>query len=746
VFELLFRHSPWAFRAGELAFGRGWPLWWLYSLVALGAVVIAATLLWRRRQLGPVRLAVLGLVQLLFLASVLLLLWRPVLNVEQIRERRNVVAVLVDTSGSMQEDTPVPRLEQARQALAAGPLDALARTSQLRLFGFAANAQPVESLAELRAGGAQTRIGDSLRTVLAMAGSVPLAGVVLVGDGAENGDSLSEADFAQLRAFGVPIHTVGVGPLQLTNDLELAQVSAPERAVAGETLTATVSIRHQQQKSARLRVYDGGRVIAAREVALNPAAGVTTLEVSFPSGEGGLRDLRFALDAAGGETNTLNNARAHLIEVSGERRSVLYIEGEPRWEYKFIRRATDGDAAVRLVSLVRATPNRYYRQGVSGPDELPDGFPATADKLFGYDAVIVGSLEAAALTETQHQALKAFVDRRGGSLLMLAGRDGLGDGGWATTPVGAALPAALPAQGAGRFTQRPGKARPTVYGNQTAIGRLDDDPQKNVVAWQGLPDLADQQALGPLRPAAVVLLESVAGTVTTPLLVTQRFGRGSTWLLATASTWRWRMRLPSEDKRHAEFWRQVVHALVVATPPRISLEAERRIVGDGTPLQLEAWVQDAEFKPVNDAQVKVQLLGEDGSESTQVLGSSGRGDGHYRAALAPQSPGLQRLQMTATRGKEVLGEALLHARRSDGQQEHFETQQHRALLERLAAETGGRYWTLQDLAGLPEAIRYSRAGMVERQTLDLWNLPIVFLWLLLLKCGEWLLRRVWRRL
>jgi hypothetical protein len=36
--------------------------------------------------------------------------------------------------------------------------------------------------------------------------------------------------------------------------------------------------------------------------------------------------------------------------------------------------------------------------------------------------------------------------------------------------------------------------------------------------------------------------------------------------------------------------------------------------------------------------------------------------------------------------------------------------------------------------------------MVERQTLDLWNLPIVFLWLLLLKCGEWLLRRAWRRL
>lgn len=745
MFELLFRHSPYAFRAGEIALGRGWPVWWLEAGIAVAAVLIAVTL-WRQRQLGALKLAALGLLQLAFVALVLLLLWRPVLNVEQIRERQNVVAVMVDTSGSMQEDAPQSRLVQSRDALSKGLLGELGKAAQIRLFGFAGGIEPVEKLEELRGGGVVTRIGDSLRTVLAMAGSVPLAGIVLVSDGAENGGSLTEADMAQIKSYGVPVHTVGVGPEQLSNDLELAQLSAPDHAVAGETLTATVSIRHQAQKSARLRVYDGGRVIAAQEVALNPAAGVTTMEISFPSGEGGLRDLRFVLDAAPGETNTLNNARSHLIEVSADRRSVMYIEGEPRWEYKFIRRAAEADPAVRLVSLVRATPNRYYRQGVSSAEELPDGFPATADKLFGYDGVIIGSLEAAALNEQQHAALKAFVDRRGGSLLMLAGRDGLGDGGWGAAPIGAALPAALPGQGAGRYTQKPSKARPTVYGLQSAIGRLDDDPQKNAAAWQGLPDLADLQPLGPLRPAAVVLLESVAGSATAPLLVTQRYGRGSTWLMAAATTWRWRMRLPHEDQRHSEFWRQLLHALVVQTPPRISLDAEPRISGDGAPVEIEATVQDKEFKPINDAVVDVEVSGEDGAHTVQHLASSGRGDGHYRAVITPPSEGLYRLQMTAMRGKESLGDAQVHARRIDGLVEHFETQQHRGLLERLASETGGRYWRLQDLAGLPEAIRYSRAGMIQRQTLDLWNLPIVFLALALLKGGEWLLRRAWRRL
>jgi hypothetical protein len=745
VFELFFRHSPYAFGAGEIALGRGWPLWWYAAglVVALGLVAFT---LWRQRQLGPLKLAVLGVLQIAFIAIALLLLWRPVLNVEQIRERQNVVAVMVDTSGSMQGDTPRTRLQQAQESLSAGPLEALSRAAQLRLFGFAGSAQPVEKLEELRGGGVVTRIGDSLRTVLAMAGSVPLAGIVLLSDGAENGDSLSEADIAQIKSYGVPIHTVGLGPEQLSNDLELAQLSAPDHAVAGETLTATVSIRHQAQKSTRLRVYDGGRVIAAREVALNPNAGVTTLEISFPSGAGGLRDLRFALDAAQDEPNTLNNARAHLIEISADRRSVMYIEGEPRWEYKFIRRAAEADPAVRLVSLVRATPNRYYRQGVSSADELPDGFPKTAEELFRYDAVVIGSLEAAALNEAQHAALKRYVDRRGGSLLMLAGRDGLGDGGWAAAPIGAALPAALPGQGGGRYTQKPGKARPTVYGNQSAIGRLNDDPQKNVAAWQGLPDLADFQPIGPLRPAAIVLLESVSGSAVSPLLVTQRYGRGSTWLLAAASTWRWRMRLPHEDTRHSEFWRQLLHAIVVATPPRISLDAEPRISGDGAPVELEATVQNEAFEPINDAVVDVTIEGDDGSRATQRLTATGRGDGHYRAVVTPPAEGLYRLQMSAVKGKDALGDASLHTRRIDGLLEHFETQQHRALLERLASETGGRYWSPQDLAGLPEAIRYSKAGMIERQTLDLWNLPIVFLVLLLLKGGEWLLRRAWRRL
>ncbi|MYJ96643.1 MAG: hypothetical protein F4053_13975 [Proteobacteria bacterium] len=85
-------------------------------------------------------------------------------------------------------------------------------------------------------------------------------------------------------------------------------------------------------------------------------------------------------------------------------------------------------------------------------------------------------------------------------------------------------------------------------------------------------------------------------------------------------------------------------------------------------------------------------------------------------------------------------------RRATGVSEHFQIQQNRPLLERVASLTGGRYFTLGQLDELPETIQFSEAGIVERELLDLWNMPFVFLLLLLLKAGEWVLRLFWGRL
>ncbi|MEP7245879.1 MAG: hypothetical protein ABI885_19685 [Gammaproteobacteria bacterium] len=791
MFPLFFKYSPWAYRAGEIAFASSWPLWLLAALIVAGCALITWSLS-RQRHLTAWRRVVLGSLQTALLAVLLVMLWRPVLLVERVRDRENVVAVVMDASASMAHgDQERSRLQESVSALQAGPLEAFRKSFGVRLFSFAGEVESLKQLREVPAPGPQTHIGDAVYSVMQTGATTPLSGIVLITDGAENGGTLSEERLTELASFGVPVHTVGVGPEKNTNDLELDSVTLADEASPGEVLNAEVSIRHDSKGKTRLRVYDGEKLLAASEVPLSADAGITTHSIELPAGEPGVRDLRFTLDPLPGERNTINNTRTHVIDVTPRRRNILYVEGEPRWEYKFIRRAVETDSSLRLASLVRATPNRYYRQGVDSPDELAKGFPLTVEELFAFDAVIIGSFEAPALNAGQHEMLKNFVDRRGGGLLMLAGRDGLSDGGWGGVPVAQTLPARLPEGSAKTFGQAAVRARLTPYGAESAVTRFDDDARKNVTAWNGLPPLADFQPLGRLKPGAIVLLEAVPegapnANRSQPLLAWQHYGRGTTYMFGTASSWRWKMRLPHEDQRHHTFWRQFLHELASGAPPRVSLTSASKVYDDERRVAVSTELHNERFEPINDAAVELTLTSDQGVTSTVQMMPSGQADGRYTAVMDAEAAGLYRLAMTArsrpsdTAGRKTAASGVLsrqsrvdssnssgpkspsdvagppdqkliaslqtHFRRNDGVVEHFGTQQNRPLLERLAASTGGRYWRLDQLDELPEAMRYSKAGIVERQTLDLWNLPAVFLLLLALKAGEWLLRLRWKTL
>ena len=135
---------------------------------------------------------------------------------------------------------------------------------------------------------------------------------------------------------------------------------------------------------------------------------------------------------------------AALVNVESDKRRVLYIEGEPRWEYKFIRRAEEDDRIVQLVSMLRTTENKIYRQGIQDPKELAEGFPTRAENLFAYQALVIGSVEATYFTPAQRELIREFVDRRGGGLLLLGGRFSLADGGWGVSNLADLLPVVLP--------------------------------------------------------------------------------------------------------------------------------------------------------------------------------------------------------------------------------------------------------------------------------------------------------------
>lgn len=747
MFEFLFNYSPATFANGTVFLASGWPVWLLILIALAGTGGLSLSLARRRESLGALKLAVLAVLQGAMLSILLVLLWQPALSTEQLRARDNAVAVVLDTSASMSYgEGEQSRLQQAVAALDEDVLGELDPSLGVRLYAFAESSLAIDSLEAVPAPGPATHIGDALLGVLREAGSSALSAVILVSDGADNSDALGPARLTEIAAFGVPVHTVGVGREVIDDDVELAGVRIPTDALPGSRLTAQVNVRHAGSGEAQLKVYDGDAILAAKTLQLPARGGVTTHLIDFDVGEAGVKDLRFTLDPLPGEANVVNNAQYRVIEIPAARRSILYLEGEPRWEYKFIRRALDEDSPIRLASLLRTTPNKFYRQGLDEATELEDGLPADREALFAYDALIIGSFEAAAFTPEQQEDIRDFVSERGGSLLMLGGLRGLGDGGWGNTVVAELLPAQLPDIDAPSFVRLRAKARLTDAGRESLITQFDADPERNQEMWEELPELADIQYLAALKPGAVVLLEAEIQNTAHPLLVQQRYGQGNVFVLATGGTWRWQMQMPSEDMRHEAFWRQVLQALVAGVPSPVQLRADRFYYGDSTEVALRAQVRDKRFEPVDAAEVVVTVS--TGTQApTEVAMQPVPGEpGVYSATIQAEQPGVYEFSADARVDGEPLGTGLFAVRREDGVAEHFAIQQNRPLLERLAQLTGGRYFTLDELDELPEAIRFSQAGIVETQILPLWNMPINFLLLMLLKAGEWLLRLFWGRL
>lgn len=745
MFEFLFKYPLAAFQKGEFLFASGWPVWLLavLAVAACGALLRHART--ARKRISGRALAAVVVLQALAVCLVLAMLWQPALAIQSLKNRQNAVAVLLDTSLSMSFDEGgASRLAQATEALDAHVLPALGEKFQVRLYGFAAAPERLESFADesLPAPGASSGIGESVLGVLRESTAVPLGALLVVSDGSDNTGRFGRDLMAEIRKYNVPVHTIGTGRERIAGDIELAEVTVAARSLPRSRISAQVTLRHDggANRPTRVTVRDGASVLASREVTLQAGEPVRREWIDFGAGEAGVRDLTFTAEPAQGEEITGNNTRRRVLDVPRRRRRILYAEGEPRWQYKFMRRAVQKDASVQLVTMLRTSTNKYYRQGVDTPDELEDGFPDEAEELFAYDALILGSFEAAFFSPKQQVAIRDFVSRRGGSLMMLAGPNGLGAGGWQNSELVDALPAALE-PGEGSFVREKVKVEVAPQGRDSLLCRLDQDPERNAELWAEMPELADFQRLGELKPAALTLLSARYGRDSLPLLVRQNYGRGKALIFATGGSWRWRMGLPSDDERHDTFWRQLLRSLAADTPGPVRLTSDRTNYADESRVRLRAEVRTKDYELANNADVSAVVTPDQGDARTVRLTPSPGESGVYEAEVDAAELGVYRVEATAHLAGERLGADALHLRREGGVAEYFHPERNASLLGRLASQTGGRYWELDELDGLPQEVRFSEAGISVREVLDLWDMPAVFLLLILLRGAEWLLRR-----
>ena len=450
LFEFLFKYRPLVFEEGDFTFRPT-----AVTYLATVAVVVAGGVSFRtyqrvRANSRTLDRVVLTGIRFAILALLLLCLFRPVLVLSRIVPQQNFLGVLIDDSRSMQiaDRDGQTRADFVTQQLgsAEGPLlAALADRFALRLFGFSSATDRIEAVADLAYDGTQTHLGQALTRAHEELAGVPLSGLVVLSDGADNADNPLGDALLPLQAAGVPVFTVGLGREEYARDIQLSRVETPRSVLKGAALVVDVVVAQTgyRGQAVTLQVEDEGRIVADQQVILPDDGEPTTVRVRFSASDAGPRLFSFRIAPELDEMVTQNNVRNALIVVEDTREKILYFEGEPRWEVKFLRRAVADDENLQLAVLQRTAENKFMRMDVEDAEDLVGGFPRTREELFGYRALILGSIEASHFTPDQLRMIADFVSERGGGLLMLGGQRSYAEGGYAGTPVADVLPVVL---------------------------------------------------------------------------------------------------------------------------------------------------------------------------------------------------------------------------------------------------------------------------------------------------------------
>lgn len=737
----------------------------------LTAAIVAAVLLLLAvrsiRRTTPRRRAILSALRAAAAVLVICALVRPSLVYTTRRKQPASLIVLADRSRSML--TPDAFGGGTRWSAAAGALEesteALRRLDagddfNVQVYSFAEAAEALD-LAALPGAlpetpdGRLTALGDVLRDVLLDHGGSPLAGLVLLSDGAVR--ALAPRDLppqlaARLYAdAGCPIYTVRFGEprgVSQARDAALNDLIAPQSVFVKNELSVAASATFRGL---------AGREIPVRlefeqaDGSLAPVAEV--LKTAEEDGERVRVDASFTPEAAGefklsmvveeqpGELVTSNNRLSTFITVKPGGLKVLYVEGVPRAEQRFLRRALDASPDIR-VDYEWIDP----RGRAGWPQEHAAWFEPGA-----YDIYLFGDVDSSVFREEDLAALAERIDA-GAGFGMLGGLRSFGAGGYAGTPLAAALPVEVQAYEATAWGDPPSETAqldgpvrllPSAAAGGAVLMRLAPGAA-NRAAWEQLPELLGGNRFSEVKPNATILGESAAGD---PLLVVGQYGGGRTLALSVDSTWRWAMQ--GDGETHRRFWRRVALWLAKQderTGDDVWLELPQRRYSPLAAVEFTAGSTGPEGEPSFDAELTAEVVAPDGTvASVPLLRDGDRYRGAFGGAVAA---GDYRLVVIGRRAGVEIGRAEARFLIYERDLELDNPAADPSLLASLSAataESGGKAIPPELLPELLEELRADPPDFdVETQTsTPLWNNWPFFLLLVGLLCADWYLRKRW---
>jgi len=770
---------------------EGLPMGWAFLIF----LALAAACIWAYQRYAPEVKPrwryLLTALRIAVIALFLILLVKPVLQVTINEPVRQTLLVLLDYSQSMQladRRTAAEDIERAEIATGekSGGEPAISRWDLLKklfvnprlnlwprlqekadvvFYRFGRDLTPLGPLRSEEGAAAQearalldsvtpdeaaTGVGEAVRQALDQNRGQVVGGMLLITDGASN-SGMPVAEAARMaREAGIPLFIYGVGVTSPV-DIALKEIHAPRLAFVKERVNVKAKFSAQGMGRMTLTavLQANGVPVDERPVEL-AEDGDYEVNFEFIPQETGNLALEASIPPQPTEAAKDNNRAEGKLRVVDNQIKVLFIEQEPRWDFRYLLAYLQRDRRLQVkCALIDGEP---------GLDQLPDSpflpaLPEKREEIFGYEILILGDVNPDELGETRMKWIAEWVEQANGGIIFLAGPK-FDPTAYVDTPLEALLPV-IPETGT-TAEQRAVRLKEPVPLRLTAVGenspylRLVENSAENQRIWAGFPGVRWVAPVAKAKPGAEVLLAAPApgqgasgGGI--PVIAVQGFGGGQSVYIGTDETYRWRSRVG--EKFYSQVWGAILQSLSLkrlegaSARTQLKVERERYFVGDKVRIAGKVYQEGYEPLVVPTLQGKLQIKApgaEESAEKTQLLDLAAVGDqpGEYRGEFRADVPGEYRFSTLDD------PEAVIKFEVIEPKVEHLEIALNDRALRAMAELAKGRFLREEDLAGLPDQVAEKSSTVASFRTVPLYYSPGWLAALLLLLFAEWLIRRL----
>jgi len=744
----------------EIIFNTNWTSTTIIVIATITAILIVAAYLLIYHLFSRRLTFLLMSLRIVAVALLLLCLIRPTLVSHSSITERGKLIVMVDTSRSMSlpgEEQGLTRLEQVHNFLDSEVVSQLRKNNEVGLYAFSDNSHRLTNT-PLSIEGDYTNISSSVGRAVGDLKGQPLAGVVLLTDGADN----SGIDPVKaVKPLETPIYALGVGTdaVEKEKNIAITEVIANRRVIVNNEIQVECEIKNQgyDKLMVAIEVYQGDEVVASTRLRLMAYQKTQRAVLNFAPSMPGDFICTVSVPIQTGETSKKDNRKEFPLHVSEGNIKVLYIDGVLRWEFKFLRRTLKSDPDVSLVALVRVGKKIVF-SGTGGKNVTLRGKIFTTARLKDIDVVILGDIESSYFSQKELQNLVTFVERDGGSVVMLGGYNTFGAGGYKGSPIERIMPVVFAppkaSQAEGEFS-----IKLTEEGKNHPILKFTEDTEQNTLLWESLPKLNGCSQILRAKPGARILAvnptnNNLYGDLI--ILAAQKYGAGKTLALMADTTWKWDFvmsGLGKGDTLYKMFWGQVIRWLTTGEPgkeePIIAQPRTEKYVyklGETVTISTKLSEKKPDIKPI---QISGTVQTADGKKIGLSFEKEPGETGEYKASFFPTKGGRYYVNLMAKGVDNKFGRGkvkILENRNANllvigPELELEESGLNEELLRKIAERTGGKYYALKDAAKLVEHIESADRKLTVTAKHEMWNTTWFFGGFLLLMTIEWVIRK-----